>query len=180
MIRYRHTAATNRRAFLRRAGSALGLTFLARPALAAMALGATSLSVLPHGPAQAATKSFDAWRDAFRSRAHARGISEATYNRVMGSLRPDTTVYGEIRSQPEFKEELWQYVNRRVSDWRVITGNARAKEYAPLLARIEADYGVDRYLMLALWGIESSFGEVIDNPKYMRPVMPALAALAWG
>jgi membrane-bound lytic murein transglycosylase B len=34
--------------------------------------------------------------------------------------------------------------------------------------------------MLALWGIESSYGEVIDNPKYMRPVIPALAALAWG
>src|SRR5260221_4685699 len=34
--------------------------------------------------------------------------------------------------------------------------------------------------MLAVWGIESSYGEVIDNPKYMRPVIPALAALAWG
>jgi membrane-bound lytic murein transglycosylase B len=64
--------------------------------------------------------------------------------------------------------------------WRVITGKARAKEQAPLLARIESEYGVDRYTMLALWGVESSFGEVIDNPKYMRPVIPALAALAWG
>ena len=46
---------------------------------------------------------------------------------------------------------------------------------APLLARIESEYGVDRFVMLALWGVESSFGEVIDNPKYMRPVIPALA-----
>ena len=129
---------------------------------------------------QTASATFDAWRGAFRARALARGVSEATYARVMGPIKPDTGVYAQIRSQPEFNEALWQYVNRRVSDWRIITGKARAKEYAPLLARIEADYGVDRFLMLALWGVESSYGEVIDNPKYMRPVMPALAALAWG
>ena len=35
-------------------------------------------------------------------------------------------------------------------------------------------------MLLGLWGMESSFGDVIDNPKYMRPVIPALAALAWG
>jgi lytic murein transglycosylase len=130
--------------------------------------------------AQSASTSFEAWRDAFRARAAARGVSETTYARVMGAVKPDTSVYAQIRSQPEFSEALWQYVNRRVSDWRIITGKARAKEHAPLLGRIESEYGVDRYTMMALWGVESSYGEVIDNPKYMRPVIPALAALAWG
>jgi membrane-bound lytic murein transglycosylase B len=74
---------------------------------------------------------------------------------------------------------MWQYINRRCSEWRVITGRERAREHAGLFDRLEKDYGVDRYLMLALWGMESSFGDVIDNPKYMRPVIPALAALAW-
>jgi lytic murein transglycosylase len=96
------------------------------------------------------------------------------------AIKPDTSVYSQIRSQPEFDEALWQYLNRRVSDWRIITGKARAKEHTALLTRLENDYGVDRYIMLSLWGVESSFGDVIDNPKYMRPVIPALAALAWG
>src|SRR5262249_54079389 len=144
-------------------------------------LAASATAVMPFDVrAQHAGSSFDAWREAFRQRAAARGVSEATYRRVMDGVKPDTSVYSEIRSQPEFNEALWQYINRRVSDWRIITGKARAKEYAPLLARIESEYGVDRYIMLALWGIESSYGEVIDNPKYMRPVIPALAALAWG
>src|SRR6516162_230033 len=148
----------------------------------ALLLGvAPGILALPAGArAQTASATFAAWRDAFRARALARGVSDATYTRVMGPIKPDTGVYAEIRSQPEFNEALWQYINRRVSDWRIITGRARAKEYAPLLSRIEADYGVDRFLMLALWGVESSYGEVIDNPKYMRPVIPALAALAWG
>ena len=123
---------------------------------------------------------FENWVAAFRSRAIARGVSEATYDRVMRGLNPDTAVYALISNQDEFKEQLWQYLNRRVSDWRIITGKEKAKEHAPLLGRIERDYGVDRHIMLAFWGIESSYGDVIDNPKYMRPVIPALAALAYG
>jgi membrane-bound lytic murein transglycosylase B len=130
--------------------------------------------------AQSTKSSFEVWRDAFRPRAIARGVSEATYARVLGAIKPDTSVYSQIRSQPEFNEVLWQYINRRVSDWRIITGQTRAKEHAPLLARVESEYGVDRFTMLALWGVESSYGEVVDNLKYMRPVIPALAALAWG
>ena len=98
----------------------------------------------------------------------------------MDGLKPDTSVYALLNNQDEFKEALWQYVNRRVSDFRIITGKERAKEHAALLNRIERDYGVDRYMMLSLWGNESSYGDVIDNPKYMRPIIPALAALAFG
>ena len=124
--------------------------------------------------------SFEQWVAHFRPRALARGVSDATYTRVMGGIKPDTGVYALIRNQDEFNEVLWQYLNRRVSDWRIITGKQRAKEYAGLLDRLERDYGVDRHILLSLWGIESSYGDVIDNPKYMRPVLPALAALAWG
>jgi membrane-bound lytic murein transglycosylase B len=98
----------------------------------------------------------------------------------MSGLKPDTSVYDQIRAQPEFTELLWQYLNRRVSDWRIVTGKARAREHSGLFDRLERDYGVDRHILIALWGVESSFGEVIDNPKYMRPVFPALAALAFG
>ena len=135
---------------------------------------------LSAAPAFARTAAFDRWVAAFRPRALARGISEATYDRVMSSLTPDTSVYEAVRAQPEFTEQVWQYINRRCSDWRVITGKERAKEYASVLHRVEAEYGVDRYALLGLWGMESSFGDVIANPKYMRPIIPALAALAYG
>ena len=75
----------------------------------------------------------------------------------MGNIKPDTAVYALDRAQPEFNEKLWQYLNRRVSDWRITTGREKAKEFAPLLARIEKDYGVDRSVMLGVWGIEFGF-----------------------
>src|SRR5437867_1844402 len=34
--------------------------------------------------------------------------------------------------------------------------------------------------MLGLWGIESAFGDPDVQKNHMRPVIPALAALAWG
>jgi lytic murein transglycosylase len=98
----------------------------------------------------------------------------------MNNVTPDTSVYAQFNAQPEVTEQMWQYINRRCSEWRVITGKERAKQYAGLLSRIEKDYGVDRYILLGLWGMESSFGDVMANPKYMRPIIPALAALAWG
>jgi membrane-bound lytic murein transglycosylase B len=131
-------------------------------------------------PAQESKSAFDQWVAAFRARAHARGISDATYTRVMTNIKPDTAVYDLNRYQPEFSEQLWQYLNRRVSDYRITTGKEKAKEYASLLSRVEKDYGVDASIMVAIWGIESAFGDPDVQKNHMRPVIPALAALAWG
>ena len=123
---------------------------------------------------------FEKWIAAFRTKAIARGITEETYSRVMQGIRPDTTGLEAIKSQPEFSEQLWQYLNRRVSDWRVITGREKAKEYAPLFARIEKDFGVEPAVTLGVWGVESTFGDPLVQQNHMRPVIPSLATLAWG
>jgi membrane-bound lytic murein transglycosylase B len=130
--------------------------------------------------AQVAAQSFPEWVETFRARARAKGISDATYSRVMAGLKPDTFVFSAIRNQPEFNQQLWQYINRRVSDWRIQTGQDRLKEFGPLLARIEKDFGVERAVILGLWGVESTFGDPVVKQNHARPVFPALAALAWG
>jgi len=130
--------------------------------------------------AQSASGSFPSWVEKFRARARARGISDSTYNSVFSGLRPDTTVFEQDRAQPEFTEQSWQYLNRRVSDWRIATGKERARQYAGLFDRIEKAFGVDRRVMLGYWGMESAFGDVLSNPNHMKPVFPSLAALAWG
>ena len=142
------------------------------------AFGFAATLALP-GAARAKPPGFEHWVAAFREHALRRGVSAETYARVMDAVEPDMSALVAVNAQPEFTEKLWQYINRRCSEWRVITGKQRARAYADLLGRIEKDYGVDRFLMLAVWGMESSFGDVITNSKYMRPVIPALAALAW-
>jgi membrane-bound lytic murein transglycosylase B len=127
----------------------------------------------------AAPPGFDQWRERFRAHALAKGVSEATWARVMGRIEPDMSVFKELRSQPEFSEELWQYINRRVSDWRIVNGREALRKNEALFARIEQDYGVERGTLLALWGVESAFGDPLVQQNHMRPVFPALAALAW-
>jgi lytic murein transglycosylase len=150
-----------------------------RRALLRSGLAAGALLIHPLAALAAAAPGFDRWRDGFRARALAKGISEPTWSRVMGRIEPDTSVFKQMEKQPEFDEQIWQYINRRVSDWRIIAGKEALKKNAALFARIEQDFGVERGTLLALWGVESAYGDPQVQQNHMRPVFPSLAALAW-
>src|SRR5580692_3843267 len=150
-----------------------------RRALLRSGIGGAALLAHPFAAFAAAPPGFDQWRDAFRARALAKGISDATYSRVMGRIEPDMSVFKQMRDQPEFSEQIWQYINRRVSDWRIIAGKEALRKHEALFARIEQDFGVERGTLLALWGVESAFGDRQVQQNHMRPVFPSLAALAW-
>src|SRR5262245_45361754 len=96
---------------------------LASVSLLALGAPADAARSKPKPSPKPSTKaSFPDWVETFRKRAHARGVADKTYDSVMNGLKPDTSVYALQGAQPEFKEETWQYVNRRVSDWRVMNG----------------------------------------------------------
>jgi lytic murein transglycosylase len=152
-----------------------------RRSVVTSALASATAFAFPAGAiAQNAAQPFERWVIAFRPRALARGISPATYDRVMNGLKPDMGVFALQRAQPEFTEQLWQYLNRRVSEWRIVTGRESGKKYAALFDKLEADFGVSRAILLGLWGMETAYGDPIVYQKHMRQVFPCLAALAWG
>ena len=150
-----------------------------RRALLRSGIGGAAVLALPYAAWAATLAGFDKWREHFRARALAKGISDATWTRVMGRIEPDMSVFREMQDQPEFNEEIWQYINRRVSDWRIIAGKEALRKNQALFARIEQDYGVERGTLLALWGVESAYGDPRVQQNHMRPVFPSLAALAW-
>src|SRR5580692_5970836 len=150
-----------------------------RRALLKSSLAASALLAHPLAALAATPPGFNQWRDGFRARALAKGISQATWTRVMGHIEPDMSVFKEMDSQPEFDEQIWQYINRRVSDWRIIAGKEALRKHATLFSRIEHDFGVERGTLLALWGVESAYGDPQVQRNHMRPIFPALAALAW-
>jgi lytic murein transglycosylase len=145
-----------------------------------MALTGAATLALPSDLFAKGRPPFERWVATFKAKALSRGISEATYDRVMSGLKPDLGVFALQRSQPEFTEQLWQYLNRRVSEWRIVTGRERAKEYSALLDKLESDFGVSRAILLGLWGMETAYGDPVVFRNHMRPVFPCLAALAWG
>lgn len=130
---------------------------------------AAALSTALAGSAVVARMPIDDWLAALRPRVLARGVSAATFERVTAGLAPDLRVLDEVRNQPELREELWQYRNRRVSEWRLVTGKEKRVEHAELLARIERDYGVPPAVILGLWGNESAYGDPVVQRNHARP-----------
>ena len=96
----------------------------------------------------------------------------------MRSVSPDMSVFEALHKQPEFTEKLWQYVNRRCSDWRVITGRERAREYAGLLAASARLRRQPLHHAGAL-GPGVLVRRRRHQPEIHAAVNPALAALAW-
>lgn len=129
---------------------------ITRRTLLQSTLGAGTILAVP-ARALASPPGFDEWREGFRARAMAKGISAATWQRAMARVEPDMSVFKQMRNQPEFHEQVWQYINRRVSDWRIINGKIALKNNEALFARIERDFGVERGTLLALWGVESAY-----------------------
>jgi len=122
---------------------------------------------------------FERWLADFWPAASAAGVSRATFERAFRGVAPDREVLEKARYQPEFVRPMWDYVERAVSDERIANGRRMLEEYRPVLDAIERTYGVDRHILMAIWGMESSYGEVLDNPKIVRNVIQSLATLAY-
>ncbi|MEH6772708.1 MAG: lytic murein transglycosylase [Cereibacter changlensis] len=116
----------------------------------------------------------EAWVAAFRPRAEAAGIAPATLDRAFRGLRYDADAIARDRNQAEFSRTVWDYLASAVSERRLANGQAALAEHGALLREIEARYGVDRHVVLAVWGMESSYG----SHRGDHPLIGALATLA--
>lgn len=111
---------------------------------------------------------FADWLTAFRLDAMKAGINAATFNRAMSGVRPDETVVEADQSQPEFVKPVWDYLGGALSDKRVERGKALLAENRALLDRIEKSYGVDRQVVVAIWGLESNYGDFMGTKSVVR------------
>ncbi|MGL5008261.1 MAG: lytic murein transglycosylase [Paracoccaceae bacterium] len=126
--------------------------------------------------ATTATQSgLNAWITAFRPRAEAAGITEGTLDAALSNVTLDLDVIEKDRNQGEFTRTIWDYLDRAVSDLRITNGQDMLARHAALLDRIEATYRVDREIVLAVWGLESSYGAFMGD----KSAIASLATLAY-
>src|ERR1700684_727702 len=109
-----------------------------------------------------------------RAEASRAGISAKTIDVAFNGLQPDTKVLDLQKQQPEFKTPVWDYVDGLVEDERVAEGKTAMAREARALARAEETYGVSRYMLAAIWGVESKFGQNMGQ----RPLVQSLTTLA--
>ena len=125
-------------------------------------------------PAEALT-SFADWRQALRSEALAAGIDAALFDRIFAGVTPDPAVLKADSSQPEFTRPVWEYLDGAVSSSRIGRGRVLLAQHSLMLQRIEQQYGVEAPVLVAIWGLESNFGNNIGSHSVIR----SLATLAY-
>ena len=122
-------------------------------------------------------ESFDSFIANFRAKAIAAGVSAAVYDAAMGGMTPDPRVPDLVTAQPEFTTPMWDYIEGRVTSGRIERGKAAIGRNSDLFASIGQAYGVDPYLLGAIWGMETDYGAVLDNGELIRPIVRSLATL---
>lgn len=118
---------------------------------------------------------FEAWIKAFRLRALGLGITSETFNTAMRDLYYDATIIERDRNQAEFTKTIWDYLDTAVSDARVANGQAALARWNDALTQIEEEYGVDKEVIVAIWGLESAYGTFRGG----APVINGLSTLAF-
>jgi lytic murein transglycosylase len=143
--------------------------------LCAALLSATSGAQVP-APANtpAAASEFTTCLNTLRAPARAVGVSDATFTQHTQGLQPDMSVIDKLNFQPEFRTAIWDYLAGLVDDQRVAEGTAMLAQHADTLARVSERYGVDPATVVAVWGVESNFGQTFGK----SPLVQSLGTLS--
>jgi len=121
-----------------------------------------------------AAQDWNTWLNGVKSEARQKGISENIINQALNGIKPIPRVIELDRKQPEGTMTFAQYRQRVISDARIRKGRILLKEHATALKKASDKYGVPPQYIVALWGVETSYGENTGGFK----VVPALATLA--
>jgi len=109
------------------------------------------------------------WPDAAR-----RGVSQESFQKFTAGLAPDLRIMDLMDSQPEFTKAIWEYLDILVNDNRMAKGREILAKYKPQFDAVEKAYGVDRYIVASIWGIESNYSTQMGD----RSVLNSTATLA--
>ncbi len=119
--------------------------------------------------------SYDQWIAGFRPRALQQGISARTFDRAFAGIGLNEDSIRRDRHQPEFTRPIWAYLDSAVSDTRIENGRRALRDHGRTLAAIESRYGVEKEIVVAVWGLESSYGSL----RGTTPIIETLATLAY-
>lgn len=118
---------------------------------------------------------FETWIANFKQRARREGISETVLTQAFRGVHYNADVIAKDRRQSEFTKQIWDYLDSAASPTRISNGQKAMRQHARTLDAIERHYGVDKYVVAAIWGLESAYGEHRGDIN----VIEAMATLAY-
>ena len=134
-----------------------------------------SLGLLLCSTTIAHSQSFEAHISSLKALAQEAGIKESTFRKATQGLRPDTSIYKIIRTQPEQVNPIGSYIENRVRGQILKSGRRKIRQIPNTVRAISKTYGVDPNVVVAIWGLESGYGRDIGNKNVFR----STATLGW-
>ena len=162
---------------MRRLAFVLASVFLAMTqAKAELIINGQSISSSPSSfnTASTAQNDFQQCLTNLRAQAIASGVTGLTYDRYTQNLTPDYSVIEKLNYQPEFSTPIWDYLSGLVDEERVQLGQQKLAQHREVLNRVAATYGVPAETVVAVWGVESNFGNISGS----YPLLQALGTLS--
>ena len=104
-----------------------------------------------------------------------RGVDSGIVTSMLDGLEPNMRIIDRDRSQPEFVRPIWSYLEIAASDLRIANGRDAMAGHGETLSAIEERFGVRQEILVAIWGLESSYGAITGDNDVIR----SLATLAW-
>jgi lytic murein transglycosylase len=117
---------------------------------------------------RAAAAEFGSCIEALWPYAARRGVSRANFEHYTAGLTPDLHIMDLLDAQPEFTKSTWDYLDLLVSDDRIARGRELLAQYAQIFQAVERTYGVDRYIIAAIWGVESNYSTLGGDRSVVR------------
>jgi membrane-bound lytic murein transglycosylase B len=136
-----------------------------------MTLAAIAVAVSmawPSGAQQPHDANFDALQESLWPLAQAQGITRVTFNLAFRGLTPDARVKALTKRQPEYGKPIGDYIAAIASSPRIENGKQKAIQWSATLERVEEDFGISRWILLGIWGLETSFGGAKDRWDVIR------------
>ena len=153
----------------------VGFTVLAGPVVAGPMPMDAPVGVSPFTQVQTSNVRFNRWISGFKDRALANGVSATTFDTAFANINYNETVVDRDRNQSEFSKAIWDYLDTAVSDVRIQNGQRALRNNADRMNSIESTYGVDKEIVVAIWGLESAYGAVRGSTN----IIEAMATLAY-
>jgi lytic murein transglycosylase len=97
-----------------------------------------------------------------------RNVSRPVFDAQVAGLTPDLRIMDLLDGQPEFTKSFWDYLDLLVSDARIQNGREILNTHRAAFDAVEKSYGVDRYIIAAIWGVESNYGTQIGERSVIR------------
>ncbi|NUQ18081.1 MAG: lytic murein transglycosylase [Sphingomonas sp.] len=131
--------------------------------------------------AQTSAYSWDMYKARLAALARAQGVRESTVNAYVPNLSMNSNVIELERTEPVAHSSggvvgaLDPYLRAHVTSSIIARGRANYGDHYSGLMRIYARYGVDPSVLMAIWGMETSYGTVTGNTDLLQ----ALASLGY-